>query len=75
MNIQTAKRLINECGLNIYPPSLHTEVIDVLNEALDKQIAKKRVLQDGGHGKCPSCGSFGIAEYCILCGQKIDWSE
>jgi hypothetical protein len=41
------------------------EALKVAAKALEKQVAKKPVLFNGKHEKCPACGSFGIAEYCI----------
>lgn len=48
--------------------------------ALERQIPRKpdRTQKDKDGmplEKCPVCFSFGIDEYCIHCGQAIDWSE
>lgn len=49
-----------------------------LIEARERQIPKKPAYQINGLDKsykCPICGTFAIDEYCIHCGQKINWSE
>ncbi len=56
------------------------EVMQVTIDALEKQIPKKPNLdQKDGNGnvveRCPNCLSFGILDYCMRCGQAIDWSE
>lgn len=67
------------------------EAIDVALHALEKQTAKKPLLEDnGGYSEyyeiwleCPVCGEA-IPEYtaenntwcfCLGCGQKLVWSE
>ena len=50
--------------------------VDHVKEAINKQIAMKpkEYLVNGSYNEqCPSCGSFAIDNYCIRCGQKIDW--
>ena len=49
------------------------EGLSIAEEALEKQIPKKLAYQ-GGHEKCPTCGSFYIETYCAKCGQRIDWT-
>lgn len=54
-------------------------------QALEKQIPKKVVFEDGGESLlCPSCGLELMGSitapdhdpyYCFECGQALDWSE
>ena len=52
--------------------------------AVEKQKAKKPIEPDEEYGtfKCPNCGGliftedrFETHKYCLLCGQKLDWSD
>ena len=52
--------------------------------AVEKQRAKKPIEPDEEYGtfKCPNCGGliftedrFETHKYCLLCGQKLDWSD
>lgn len=52
--------------------------------AIEKQMAKKPIEPDEEYGtfKCHSCGGliftedrFETHKYCLLCGQKLDWSD
>lgn len=52
--------------------------------AVEKQKAKKPIEPDEEYGtfKCPSCGGliftedrFETHKYCLLCGQRLDWSD
>lgn len=52
--------------------------------AVEKQIAKKPIEPDEEYGtfKCPNCGGliftenrFETHKHCLLCGQKLDWSD
>ena len=81
---ELAKDLKEHIGCGIEVP-LYDEELEVVVEALEKQIAKKpKKIEIEGYRytdtyKCPTCeGNFsgtGIADYCYHCGQKIDWSE
>lgn len=49
-------------------------------EVLEKQIPKKPVRHDpllSLFYRCPSCDNCLVdnGPYCVVCGQKIDWSE
>ena len=47
-------------------------------EAIEKQKPKKPTnKQIEGIGDCPMCKSSVLSqlEYCLFCGQKLDWSE
>lgn len=60
------------------------EKIDLAVEALEKQISKKPIV-NGIHNhevdwECPICRLNVVEEepydnYCMRCGQRIDWSE
>ena len=81
---ELAKDLKEHIGCGVEVP-LYDEELEVVVEALEKQIAKKpRKIEVEGYRytdtyRCPTCeGNFsgtGIADYCYHCGQKIDWSE
>ena len=52
--------------------------------AVEKQKAKKPIEPDEEYGtfKCPNCGGliftedrFETHKHCLLCGQKLDWSD
>ena len=52
--------------------------------AVEKQRAKNPIEPDEEYGtfKCPNCGGliftedrFETHKYCLLCGQKLDWSD
>ena len=52
--------------------------------AVEKQRPKKPINPDDDYGtfKCPNCnglifteGRFETHKYCLLCGQKLDWSD
>lgn len=52
--------------------------------AVEKQRPKKPINQDDDYGtfKCPNCNGLIFTEdrfethrYCLLCGQKLDWSD
>ena len=81
---ELAKDLKEHIGCGIEVP-LYDEELEVVVEALEKQIAKepKKTVIEGYRYVdayiCPTCkGNFsgtGIADYCYHCGQKLDWSE
>ena len=81
---ELAKDLKEHIGCGIEVP-LYDEELEVVVEALEKQIAKKpKKIEVEGYRytdtyRCPICeGNFsgtGIADYCYHCGQKLDWSE
>ena len=81
---ELAKDLKEHIGCGIEVP-LYDEELEVVVEALEKQIAKKP-KKTGIEGYryvdayiCPTCkGNFSgtrIADYCYHCGQKLDWSD
>lgn len=58
--------------------------VEECREAVEKQKAKKPIEPDEEYGtfKCPSCEGliftedrFETHKYCLLCGQRIDWSD
>ena len=81
---ELAKDLKEHIGCGIEVP-LYDEELEVVVEALEKQIAKKpKKIEIEGYRytdtyRCPTCGgNFSgtrIADYCYHCGQKFDWSE
>lgn len=59
-------------------------IVELADEALEKQIPKKAILH--GHNPyklicsvyytCPNCNNhISITPYCDKCGQALDWSE
>ena len=55
---------------------------DMAIKALEKQIPKKpiEVDEECGTFDCPACGSticsfddMTVHQYCLMCGQKLDW--
>ena len=70
------------CGNTAH--SKDASYIKLAIEALEKQIPKKPIIKKWSGGNktynCPSCdcdyNRFYISkEYCMYCGQKIDWEE
>ena len=61
------------------------ELSKCIDEALEKQIAKKPIKSDRQEIRytltydCPTCGrqftGTGFADYCYHCGQALDWSD
>ena len=78
----TTKELVKDlkehigCGIEV---PLYDEELEVVVEALEKQIAKKVIVSPYNNMKyCPICevsvtGMY--YDYCVECGQKLDWSE
>lgn len=88
VNPQEAKKLVNECGLNINEP-LHSKVLDVINAALQKQMPNQVVIRAYQETVC-SCGYvfskhhgdgyYSIpyerkTKFCPNCGQALDWGD
>ena len=76
---ELAKDLKEHIGCGIEVP-LYDDELEVVVEALEKQIAKKLVVWDNGTQHCPNCEHdltyiSSEDEYCCRCGTKIDWSE
>ena len=76
---ELAKDLKEHIGCGIEVP-LYDEELEVVVEALEKQVAKKLVVWDNGTQHCPNCEHdltyiSSEDEYCCRCGTKIDWSE
>ena len=52
-----------------------TEALDMVIEALEKQIPKKP-RKTRSEIICPTCNTLvGSSPYCRYCGQAIDWSD
>ena len=81
---ELAKDLKEHIGCGIEVP-LYDEELEVVVEALEKQIAKKprinRVTDDTEYMKCSQCKLTTVLysdirpDYCPKCGQKLDWNE
>lgn len=71
----------SECEFD-YDLSAWEDAFSTVNEALEKQIAKKPINKLSRElllpeEKCVECGTilFTSDRYCPYCGQRIDWSE
>jgi Zn finger protein HypA/HybF involved in hydrogenase expression len=55
------------------------QAIDLAILALEKQTAKKiqriKINDRNIDFKCPSCNKFVAYEFCLDCGQKLDWGD
>ena len=71
--IETIKVAIAEVEWN-YPMD-YTIAFETAIEALKKQVPKKPAVNMAEYGVCPTCGRSIDTDYCIYCGQRIDWSE
>ena len=56
--------------------------LDVADDALGKQLAKKVIYTESEPPHCPNCGQMFMyatypkcSDYCPECGQKLDWSK
>ena len=73
---ELAKDLKEHIGCGIEVP-LYDEELEVVVEALEKQIAKKLVVWDNGTQHCPNCEHdltyiSSEDEYCCRCGQRLE---
>ena len=73
---ELAKDLKEHIGCGIEVP-LYDDELEVVVEALEKQIAKKLVVWDNGTQHCPNCEHdltyiSSEDEYCCRCGQKLE---
>ena len=62
------------CGIEV---PLYDEELEVVVEALEKQVAKKPVIWADGTEHCPYCEHdltyiSSEDEYCCRCGQKLE---
>ena len=75
---ELAKDLKEHIGCGIEVP-LYDDELEVVVEALEKQIAKKVIVSPYNNMKY--CPIFEVSvtgmyfDYCVECGQKLDWSE
>lgn len=57
----------------------YKRALDVADDALGKQVAKKPIKRDDNLDLCPACMcGFGVKivdNYCSYCGQKLKWEE
>lgn len=58
-----------ENGIKYEDSNIARQVVRIAIEALEKQIAQKRVGEEG-YPNCPKCGEGLIGEYCYECGQR-----
>ena len=73
---ELAKDLKEHIGCGIEVP-LYDDELEVVVEALEKQIAKKLVVWDNGTQHCPNCEHdltyiSSEDEYCCRCGQRLE---
>ena len=73
---ELAKDLKEHIGCGIEVP-LYDEELEVVVEALEKQVAKKLVVWDNGTQHCPNCEHdltyiSSEDEYCCRCGQRLE---
>ena len=89
MTISKAKKLVEECGLNIEEP-LHDEVMHIIKVALDRQISKNPTHEATLYRccTCPTCKNVideftefagkrvrVTVQHCKFCGQALDWGS
>ena len=74
-----AKAIIEANAVPVFPLQIAYQdwltAIHMAEEALDKQIPKKPAVNMAEYGVCPTCGRSIDTDYCIYCGQALDWSE
>ena len=73
---ELAKDLKEHIGCGIEVP-LYDEELEVVVEALEKQVAKKLVIWADGTEHCPYCEHdltyiSSEDEYCCRCGQRLE---
>ena len=73
---ELAKDLKEHIGCGVEVP-LYDEELEVVVEALEKQVAKKLVVWDNGTQHCPNCEHdltyiSSEDEYCCRCGQRLE---
>ena len=73
---ELAKDLKEHIGCGIEVP-LYDEELEVVVEALEKQVAKKLVVWDNGTQHCPNCEHdltyiSSEDEYCCRCGKRLE---
>ena len=73
---ELAKDLKEHIGCGIEVP-LYDEELEVVVEALEKQVAKKLVVWADGTEHCPNCEHdltyiSSEDEYCCRCGQRLE---
>ena len=83
INLKVILSEITECEESIcYVTDIDAEPLRLAIKALEKQIPKKPVVNDGWQIACPNCSATLIyclhtseKDYCDKCGQRLDWSE
>jgi hypothetical protein len=76
MTIQEVKNnFVQNLAENAYTNMCSVEEMNIVIEALEKQIPKK-VNKILNKVVCPTCKTFAeLSPYCRYCGQALDWSE
>lgn len=66
-------------GEQEYKNCAESIALDIATKALEKQTPKKPVALQHGDYRCPSCNRiirmFEAVNFCMFCGQAIDWGE
>ena len=80
---EVRNNFIQDLAENAYLSMCSMEEMEIVIEALDKQIPKKIIRKSKKASlediKCPNCqreiDAMNIVNYCTYCGQALDWSE
>lgn len=87
MTKEEAKIIFEKNAVPVFPLQIEYQewlaAIQMVEEALDKQIPKKPIYtNEGTVTRCPVCKAIHLrcmssveVDYCERCGQAIDWSE
>jgi uncharacterized OB-fold protein len=68
-----------ECAIRHIESSIDVDswAMEIAVEAMEKQVPKKPKIPMDAYWLCPTCGrkiNYPF-EYCVSCGQAIDWTE
>ena len=83
INLKVILSEIIECEESIcYVTDIDAEPLRLAIKALEKQIPKKPIVNDGYQIVCPNCSATLIyclhtseIDYCDKCGQRLDWNK
>lgn len=84
-NLTNCDGVCEKCEFD-YTPTEFISAIEASKYAIEKQIPKKPINLDTEYRNllriCPSCNAYIVQnlseikiDYCIRCGQKLDWSD